>query len=270
MCAKQKLIHKDFGNNLNIRIDRRRILSDYTMHGHDFYEIQIYLGGTTTEIINGEKYIATRGSVVFLTPEDLHECRDFVDEELYNIQFEESAVSQKILEELAQSENKFVQIENWRFEEEMTELCKILEKSFTVAKSKEYNSRILDCILLLIQHDMKLEGNDAKHKNSNIQDAIMYIRTHFKENPTLSEIADKVHLNERYFCTKFKEYTGKSYKEYLKEVKLKYAKNILTTTNIPIIEVATQSGYGSQSHFNREFKSFYGLSPLEMRKGYKI
>ncbi len=270
MGEKQKLIHEDFGRNLNIRIDRRRILSDYTMHGHDFYELQIFLRGTTTEIVNGEKYIATRGSIIFLTPEDIHECRDFVNEELYNIQFEETAVSPKILEALVQSEIKFVRIENWVFEEEMTELCKILQKRFSNAKIKEYNSRILDSILLLILHDLKLAKNDTKHKNNNIQTAIMYIRTHFKENPSLSEIAEKVHLNERYFCAKFKEYTGKSYKEYLKEVKLKYAKNILTTTDFPIIEVATQSGYGSQSHFNREFKSFYGFSPLEMRKRNKI
>ena len=76
-------------------------------------------------------------------------------------------------------------------------------------------------------------------------------------------------LNERYFCTKFKEYTGKSYKEYLREHKLSYAKRLLRSSTHSVTEIAFECGYTTTSHFNREFKAFYGETPLSMRKGAK-
>ena len=71
----------------------------------------------------------------------------------------------------------------------------------------------------------------------------------------------------REFEAKFREYTGKTYKEYLKELKLRYARRLLLVTEMSVTEISAASGYATQSHFNREFKNYYGLSPLGMRSG---
>ena len=73
-------------------------------------------------------------------------------------------------------------------------------------------------------------------------------------------------MNERYFCQKFKDYTGKCYKDYLRERKLRYARRLVLATEMPLLQIAEESGYETQSHFNREFKDFFGISPTAMRK----
>ena len=59
---------------------------------------------------------------------------------------------------------------------------------------------------------------------------------------------------------------GIGYKDYLRSVKLEYAAGLLRTTDLAVTSVAAQSGYGSISNFNREFKAFFKLSPTQMRK----
>ena len=102
-----------------------------------------------------------------------------------------------------------------------------------------------------------------------IQKALIYIHAHFKENPSLKKVAALLSLNEKYFCSKFKEYTGTSYKNYLRIKKLGYARRLIFATDLSGAEIAQRSGYSTQSHFNREFKELYGTSPLHMRRGTK-
>ena len=88
-------------------------------------------------------------------------------------------------------------------------------------------------------------------ENRLMQKAITYINEHFKENPPLAEIAAVAAVSDRYFCSKFREYTGKTYKEYLKELKLRYARRLLLVTEMSVTEISAASGYATQSHFNR-------------------
>jgi AraC-like DNA-binding protein len=75
-----------------------------------------------------------------------------------------------------------------------------------------------------------------------------------------------VFFNKRYFCKLFKKYTGKTYKQYLREVKLNYALNLLKRTNLKITVVAIESGYSTVSHFNREFYAYYKKTPTQEKK----
>ena len=126
--------------------------------------------------------------------------------------------------------------------------------------------RLLESLLLLLAESPTSTVPKGKGKYSDVGRALVYIHEHFKENPPLSEVAALLHLNERYFCKKFKEYTKKSYKSYLRQRKLLYARQLLLSTNLSLIEISERSGYGSQSHFNREFKEYFGKSPSAVRK----
>ena len=123
--------------------------------------------------------------------------------------------------------------------------------------------RIVESLLLLLPSD---NDDITSNKSGDIQKAIVYINDHFKENPSLSDVAAIIPFNERYFCKKFKEYTGESYKAYLKKLKLGYARRLLLATDYSMIEVAEMSGYQTQSHFNREYKDCFGETPSETRK----
>ena len=51
----------------------------------------------------------------------------------------------------------------------------------------------------------------------------------------------------------------------LKELKLRYARRLLLVTEMSATEISEAAGYATQSHFNREFKDYFGTSPLKMR-----
>lgn len=82
----------------------------------------------------------------------------------------------------------------------------------------------------------------------------------------MREVAKLFFLNESYFCRLFKGAVGISYKAYIKKLKLEYSLSLLQSTDLPITEIAGHCGYETQSHFNREFKKVYQLSPTAFRK----
>lgn len=88
------------------------------------------------------------------------------------------------------------------------------------------------------------------------------------ENPafTLKEVADHVGLNEKYFSSRFTKEAGETVSEYLTEVRIQKAKELLRTTNFKIYEIAEMVGYQTTEHFNRMFKKKMQMSPSAFRK----
>ena len=78
--------------------------------------------------------------------------------------------------------------------------------------------------------------------------------------------AYSVGMNREY-CTKlFKKSTGYNLKEYIVNEKMKAAKTLLSTTELPITLISSHVGYGNYSNFTRSFKQITGMTPLEYRK----
>ena len=101
-----------------------------------------------------------------------------------------------------------------------------------------------------------------------MQKVLMYVHHHFREDPSLEEIASVAGLNSGYFSSVFHQFTGKTYKKYITELKMNYAKKLLLSGNLSVTEICYNSGYKTLSHFLREFKKFYGETPTEKRKIY--
>ncbi len=268
MCAKARLAASEFNKNANISVRRSKNFPGSTLHCHDFYELEIIVDGKTKTVLNGKDYDAARGIVFFLSPADFHEysfCDGF---ELYNIQFTNEAVASDILERIA-STSKNVYLPQKKNFEQIVKLVSVMAEQEDEKSAPDIQTRILESILLILIKDEKRENTHPLFSNGfdkDIQKAVMYIHAHFKENPTLSEVAKTIPLNPQYFCTKFREYTGKAYKQYLKQTKLRYARRLIIATSLPMLDVAENSGYSSQAHFSAEFKEYYGISPLDMRK----
>ena len=91
------------------------------------------------------------------------------------------------------------------------------------------------------------------------------MQLHFKENPTLAEVASYSGFNPNYFSQKFKETVGKTYIDYLVDLKVSYAKKLLMSSNMSITDICFSSGFTSISNFMRVFKNKYGMSPNAYR-----
>ena len=259
---KTKLIRGTFDDSIGIEVTKKDNFGESELHGHDFYELDIIVGGENVTRLNREEINVKRGDVFFMTPEDFHDYSDGGSLDILNLHFAEDFISKELLFSLVSCGKRYFSLSDdhfCRFEK----LGYILHELYSEGVDRRVISRLVESLLLLLLRESK--DSEAVSQSENIQKAIVYINAHFKENPTLSEVASIIPFNERYFCKRFKEYTGESYKEYLKKLKLSYARRLLLVTDYSIIEIAERSGYQTQSHFNREYKEYYGVTPRETR-----
>lgn len=84
---------------------------------------------------------------------------------------------------------------------------------------------------------------------------------------TLGKMAESVNLSPPYFCYLFKSITGVPPAKYLKSLRMQQAATLLTTTFLSVKEIVRRVGLSDESHFVRDFKRYYGVTPSEFRNG---
>ena len=82
---------------------------------------------------------------------------------------------------------------------------------------------------------------------------------------SLGKMAESVNLSAPYFCFLFKSITGVTPARYLKDLRLQQAATLLTTTFLSVKEIVRRVGLADDSHFVRDFKRRYRLTPSEYR-----
>ena len=98
-----------------------------------------------------------------------------------------------------------------------------------------------------------------------VQRAVEMIETRMQDPPTLGELAYCSGLSPNYFSHVFKAVTGMRFQDYLMEIKLNKAKNLLININLRIKNIAHESGFRDPNHFCRIFKRKTGLNPTNWR-----
>ena len=96
---------------------------------------------------------------------------------------------------------------------------------------------------------------------------MQYMKAHFAESLTLDELAEQVHYSRIHFGRRFKDVFGVSPMEYLTQLRLHVAKDLLVDDNLSIADIAVRTGYAKLSYFAAAFRRCYNVSPREMRNG---
>ncbi|WP_374957772.1 helix-turn-helix domain-containing protein [Gilvibacter sp.] len=96
---------------------------------------------------------------------------------------------------------------------------------------------------------------------------IEYTMNHYREPIYIEQVADKIALTPSSFCKYFKKRTGKSYVQFLNEIRCEAASNLLIQDlEMEMPAIAERCGYNSIANFNRQFKKYQGSSPSAYRK----
>lgn len=102
-----------------------------------------------------------------------------------------------------------------------------------------------------------------------ITEAKNYIQEHYREALKLEEVSRVIGFNATYFSTVFKKETGKSFLDYLTEVRMNKAKQLLCRGDLSVNDVAEEVGYQDLKYFSKLFKKATGISPSEYKKLYQ-
>ena len=109
-----------------------------------------------------------------------------------------------------------------------------------------------------------MEDNSKIH--SKISDAINYIQTNLQSNITVACLAKRANHNPDYFSRLFYENTGERPLTYIQSKRIERAQLLLTTTDMPFYEIATETGFENLSYFSRIFKNITGQTPSSYKK----
>lgn len=93
--------------------------------------------------------------------------------------------------------------------------------------------------------------------------ALNYINTHLSEPLTVEILAEQVNLSSSAFSRRFREITGRSPYQFVKETRLERARELLLERRLRVGDVSLAVGYASMSHFTKEFRARFGTTPRE-------
>ncbi len=102
-----------------------------------------------------------------------------------------------------------------------------------------------------------------------IAEAIDYIKTDFKKQPNLDEVARKVNLSPFHFQRLFSEWAGTSPKKFLQYTSVEYAKKLLKENQATLFETAYETGLSGTSRLHDLFINIEGMTPAEYKNGGK-
>ena len=108
---------------------------------------------------------------------------------------------------------------------------------------------------------------ERKIEDGRIIQIVNYIEREYGRNIVVNDLADNMEVSRAWLSRKFKEYTGKTIKEYVTDVRISHAKDFLTRTTWSVAEIAEKCGYQNQMFFSRMFKQAAGVSPTQWRNG---
>jgi AraC family cel operon transcriptional repressor len=272
MLQAASLIDPQVQSNFHIETS---IKHTYPLHYHDYYEIFIITTGKCIHKINNENQNLENGAMVFIRPEDRHSY-DFYDDadcQFINVNFYKYVVEDAFdyfgnrifVQELKNSKlPPYIVLAS----KEMEIIIKKCEQMHLYATIDKLKARILARSLLIDA----LTYYFLNHQNENSKQIPIWfdsllLQMQKKENfivglEKLCSISDRSpgHLNRV-----FKQYLNSTPTEYINHLKLRYAKSLLLTTDLSILEICFEAGFQNLSHFYHLFREGFGISPGKIR-----
>ncbi len=268
-------------NDCFLVFDRQRSLFTFPIHFHPEYEINFIhkaIGGR--RVVGDHLEEIGEYELVMVGPNLYHGWENYRNtgtELLHEITiqfpkdiFDGALISKNLFKpvrDLLQNANRGILFS--------TETAKNLEKRFLGLAQKrgfdsflEFQSLIYD---LSISRDQKLltnisfqKGNEF-HNNERIEKIYNYVSENFSKKIMLEEAAEMLNMSVVSFSRMIKLRTGKSFIEFVNEIRLGYATRLLIETGKSVSEVCYECGFNNISNFNRTFKKKQGCTPSEFR-----
>lgn len=268
---------------------KKNVLGFVNWHWHYEFQLTYVVRGTISVFFNQQIIDLHEGQGIYINPEVLHMIRDRYDSDAMFISLD---VSPKLLTSFPNSvfERSYVKPVFCSSAADAVILDpgvfwqkKILDEAMRI--EQDYKSRSfgwelavssslyaiwkeLVCHLheSLAEHDAPAADGARMRRNQRIKEILSYIREHFTEKITLDEIAKHLHLSTNECCRFFKKNMNCTLFEYITEYRLSKSMELLEHTDLPVSQIAYESGFGSSSYFIEKFRKNVGMTPAAFRK----
>jgi two-component system response regulator YesN len=146
----------------------------------------------------------------------------------------------------------------------------IIDEGYVFCNSINNYSNFSELKVFLFDYSIKtiqkIEQNRKGSTSSIVLNAKKYIDNNYNKKLTLNKIADMFNINPAYFCSKFKEITGRNYHEYITSIRVEKAKKMLTENDMTVTKIAKLVGYDDSRYFSKIFKKCTGFQPSKFKQ----
>lgn len=241
----------------------------FPKHWHETYVIQVVEHGVNEIILEGKTWIACKNSIVLINPFEVHDGRSRGKAPMtYRCIYPTPDHLQDVLSQMEnpKGQTPFFPQSVIQDENLASLILHVHGQSQFGSDSIELQSLVLQMLSELIlkhsHHRVTLRARPVE--KTSVRSAREYIQDHFMENITLNQLAKISGLSAFHFLRTFQKTYSLSPHEFLKNVRIERARELLKRGH-PITEVAAQTGFYDQSHLNRNFKKILGLTPGQYR-----
>ncbi|HTI92129.1 MAG TPA: AraC family transcriptional regulator [Puia sp.] len=255
-------------------------------HKHSFFELVYILSGSGIQRINNNTFEYFAGHMFLLTPEDSHsfdirDTTEFVFIRFNNIYVRSQEPGQSghlgwiqkleyILHNATHQPGCIL-----LNQPDKTLVKSLVESMLTeIARKQLYHqevvARIVDTIITIVARNigLALPNLISKNTTSTVVNLLNYIQENIydPDKLRLKVIAELFNVTQSYLGRYFKKHTGETIQQYIIHYKLKLVETRLKHSDMRINEIVTELGFTDESHLNRLFKKYKGISPAVFRK----
>lgn len=261
-------------------------------HKHEYVEILYVIEGSFTQILLGEEIRFEQGE--FVITDQNCEHADYIEAKDAAVLFLQ--IRADYLEQLLKSYDGTDEMQQflfhalWRQKREQSflelrrtetdgnqqfDMEQLLEFliSEDLAREPGYEKIEQGLMVRLLQRlcqdyslQLHTDSREGKEK-ALLYEMECYIRTN-AATVTVAELEKRFHYHRNYYYLLLKKYRGKSFQQYVIEIRMKYAKQLLEQTTLPVKQIAQQVGYENISHFYHLFEKYYDKTPRDIRQNF--
>lgn len=130
-------------------------------------------------------------------------------------------------------------------------------------KNDKYEISLLIYQMLI---DALYQSTQTENDNIGINKAINYLYDNYKDDISLDDLCKEINFSKYHFIRKFKDATGMSPMQFLLELRVKKASELLLATDISLTNIALQCGFKTTKNLYYSFTKIYGIGPREYQK----
>lgn len=258
-------------------------IPDILFHWHNEFEIQYVYGGSARYHIDYDYFNSQAGDIILIRPNAPHSIHPIKERghETDTFLFHLDMIGASQLDHTTISYLQPLQTDTFKCQTRIQQhqpgydeirYCLIAIFEVINHQPKHFElvlkSKLFEFFYLLYRHQyvIRKQTDDMYRKNEKLRELIEYIQQHYAEQLTIEQLAEKMGYSKTHFMTIFKQQTGTSCLEFVIQIRLKAAIELLNNTLKPVVEIAHQVGFNNLSNFNRQFKHYYHTTPTLYRK----
>lgn len=231
-----------------------------SMHYHAAYELYYLQIGSREYFIEDKLFSVDAGDFVLIPPGKLHRTGGEYCQRIlinFHLNFLRKFYTEETIAQLVQCFDSWKRTPSPAQQKTCTHLLKKILQS-----SDETTSALLLGMLL-----MELNSVNPPEIHENAMNAIVaFINQNYATITSLEEIADRFYISKHHLCRIFKKAMKLTVIDYLTQIRLKNACQMLLFSQMPIGKISEACGFHSSAYFSRVFKESTGKSPAEYRK----